>query len=108
MIRRGAGKIRERIEIQEPTVSQDADGAATVSFATIARVWAGVEPLYGNEALIAQQVNAGVSHRVRIRYLADVTTKHRILYRSRILDINAIINVDERREQIEMLCTESV
>jgi len=109
VIRRGAGRLREKVEIQSPTVSQNTDGEPSITWATIAggRVWAAVEPLSGNEAMIAQQVNAGITHRVRIRYRSDVTTKHRLSYRSRILDINSIVNVDERREQIEMLCTEA-
>jgi SPP1 family predicted phage head-tail adaptor len=109
VIRRGAGKLREKIEVQSSTVSQDTEGGVTLTWATIAggRVWAAVEPLSGNEQMLAQQVNAGLSHRVRIRYM-PITTKHRISYRSRILDINAIVNVDERREQLELLCTEAV
>jgi len=104
------GKLRHRVAIQakaEP-VPVDATGQSQPSWSTLTTVWASIEPAGGKEFYAGQQVNAEVSHKVTIRYYADLTTAHRLLFGSRIFDINYIRNVDERKVYQELLCKEAV
>jgi SPP1 family predicted phage head-tail adaptor len=70
--------------------------------------WASVEPLSGRELIAAQQVNAEVTARVRLRYLPGLTPKMRFLHKERELLIQAIINPEERNRELEVLVTEVV
>lgn len=103
-----AGKLRHRIELQSWTEKRNDYGEITKIWATYVRVWASIEPLRGTEALIAQQVSAELSHKVRIRYNSSVTAKDRIKFGTRIFSINSARNIDEKNIEQELLCKEVV
>lgn len=101
------GDLNKRIILQTATPTQDAFGEPALVWATLAERWAAVEPLTGNERFAAQQVNPRVSHKVTIRYLAAMTSKARVLYGTRVLEVDAVLNPLERNESLELLCTEN-
>lgn len=75
--------------------------------------WAEVKPLKGTEKYVAEQLRGEVSHSVRMRYIGSIvrlTPRHVILYQSRDgviqLNINQVINVDERYVEYLLLCTQ--
>lgn len=103
-----SGKLRHRVTIQQATESRDADGGVTRTWGTFATVHAAVSPLSGREYLQADQVQAQVTHRVRIRRYPGVTPKMRVLHRSRVLNIEAVRDLDERISVMELLCREEV
>jgi len=103
-----AGRRDKRVTIQTPSVVSDDLGQAINTWGTLATVWAAVKPLTGDQRLAAQQVDATASHTVTILYRADVTPKMRVLYGSRILEIQAVMDPDERHEQLELACAEVV
>jgi len=79
----------------------------TTTWSTFKTVPASIWPLKGAEYITAMQVTSEISHKIRIRYLADLTPKHRIKWGSRYFDIEAIINPDERNIYFEMMCRET-
>jgi SPP1 family predicted phage head-tail adaptor len=101
------GKLRKRVQLQHLARNQDSFGEAVPSYSTYATVWASVEPLQGRELEHAQQISAEVTHRVTIRYNAAVTPEHRVLYGTRILEIEAVINPEERNEYLVLMCKEA-
>lgn len=101
------GDLRHRITIQSPTgTAQNQCGEDVPAYTTFATVWAAVEPLRGREYLEAQKIRPEMQYRVRIRYLAGVTTDMQVVYRGKILDIQSIINVDERNRELHLMCLE--
>lgn len=100
-----AGELRHRITIQRATETQDAFGAVVQTWSTFATLWAGVEALSGREFFAAQQVNAQVSHRIRIRYLSGVTPKMRVVFGSRTFNIEVVMD-DGRRRELQLLVSE--
>ena len=109
-----AGRLRHRIELQADTATtDDADsfGEVEPSWETYAEVYADVRPLVGTERYAAQQVQASVSHEIRIRFRADVLDTHRVRWvcrgTARLFDINAVLNVEERDRELLLLCTEA-
>ena len=102
-----AGSLRHRVEIQSVTDSASAFGDVSQSWSTVTTVWASIEPLKAREAFEAQQTKTRVSHRVEIRYISGVTTKHRLVYGSRTLNINSVLNPGERNERLVLVCTEN-
>jgi SPP1 family predicted phage head-tail adaptor len=63
-----AGELRHRIGIQTQSETQDAYGAALITYATAATVWGAIWPLAGNELFKAAQIHPEATSRVRIRY----------------------------------------
>jgi SPP1 family predicted phage head-tail adaptor len=104
-----AGKLRHQVSVQSATDTTDGRGSTTQSWSTVTTVWASVEPISGRELLRGDQVAADVTHRVRLRAPGlTLTPRHRLLFGSRHLAIDRVINVEERGEEYELLCHEVV
>jgi SPP1 family predicted phage head-tail adaptor len=103
------GKLSKRVAIQSQTITRNDVGEAIETWATIKTVYASIKPLSARELLRADQLQATATTRMIMRD-NGVTIKpsYRILWDSRIYDINAINNIDERGHTIELLCTEHV
>jgi SPP1 family predicted phage head-tail adaptor len=106
-----SGRLRHRVTIQSATETRDAVGAVTKTWATLASVWASVEPLGGREFFSASQVQSDVTTRIRIRYRADVTEKMRVVHvadsassLTNYYDITAVIPLNEKRHELHLMC----
>lgn len=108
-VRLNAGDLRHRITIQQPTsATANAYNERTDNWSTWATVWAKVEPLEGREAWAAAQAQSEVTHKVVLRYLSGVTPRMRIVFGSRILQIVAVKNIEERSRVVEIEAVEVV
>ena len=102
--------LRNRITVQQDTgTTRDAVGGTAANWTTYAQRWSEVDPLGGSEGFRAEQFEAEVDHVFTMRW--DTTTKAitpnmRISYDSRLFDIQAVINVDERDRWIRLLAKE--
>jgi SPP1 family predicted phage head-tail adaptor len=105
-----AGSLRHRITIRRLVDGQDDEfGSATLTPTVFAdRVPASVEPLTGKELINADRTEAGVSHRVRIRYMPGIVPKMQVVFNERILNIVSVINKEERNIELELMCLEKV
>jgi SPP1 family predicted phage head-tail adaptor len=97
--------MRERVTIQSPTEVRTSVGETTLTWATLATVWASVDGLSTRDILQAQQANLVATHRIRIRYRADVTHTQRILWRGRTMEIASVVERDNRTA-LEILARE--
>jgi len=103
-----AGKIRRRLIIQRAIETQGATGEMSVAWVTFATVWGSVEPLRGREFWAAKEMQAEVSTRIRIRYLAGVTPKMQIVDGAKLYWIEAVIDPEMRHIQMDLMCVEVV
>lgn len=102
-----AGRLRHRVTIQENVGSENNFGETVDDWQAVTTRWAAVDPLRGRERFEAQQISAEVSHRVTMRYFADLTPTMRLVYDGRVLEIEAVIDVEERGRELELLCREN-
>lgn len=102
-----AGQLRHRLEIQTKSGTQDTYGQPAEDWTTQATVWGSVEPLLGRERFTAQQTQAEVTHRIRIRH-RDLTAKSRIKFGSRYFEIIEILNPKERNVELSLLAKEEI
>jgi len=103
-----AGRLRHRFEFQSSTGEQNAFGEPIQTWTTYTTLWAGLEPLRGEEIIHARQVTATVSHKIRVRFNSSITSNHRVVFDSRTFEINSVINLGERDRELELYCTEVV
>lgn len=108
-----AGELRHQITIQMATTGRDSVGERTLTWTSGRNTWAAIWPVKGSEYFASQQLQANVTHKIRIRYqtLANSTaigSNHRIKFGSRYFTINSVINPDERNILLELMCTEEV
>ena len=106
------GTLRHRVRIEEQTETRNAHGGITRAWAEASegKRYAAIEPISGREFYEAQQVAADITHKVKIRYYAGLNTSHRIvrIHDSRVFDIEAVQNTDERNIEQVCMCKESV
>ena len=101
-----AGKLTDRIVIEQATETRNSVGEVSLSWSTFATVWADVQALSGREAERYGQIVGFTGHKVTIRQLPGVKVSMRIIYKStRTLEIGAI-NEYERGWYLELICTE--
>lgn len=103
------GRMTARVTIQHSTsTTRDAAGTVTQNWITFSGpVWAAIEPLTLREVQLAGQQQANLTHRVRMRHVSGVTPRMRLLYGARVLWIESVRTIDERRFQLELLCRET-
>ena len=107
-------ELRQRVRLERKRVTgRDKDGGEIVAWDEIATRAAAVEPLSGRERFAAQQVQAEVTHRVRLRHPSGVTPEMRVVLvdhgqADRNFNILAALNPEERSRELELLCAEKV
>lgn len=100
-----AGQLRHRITIETPT-EVNTNGSLSSTWATLATVWAAVEPLTGREYFQTQQSQSTVSTRIRIRNRTDVTPQMRVLFDGRYFEIETLIHDRTNARELILMCRE--
>lgn len=76
-----AGDLRDRVTIQQDTLTADSQGGRSAVSSTLATVWAAVVPMGASEAMeLREFVGHTSAYTVTLRYRADVTPQMRLLW----------------------------
>lgn len=103
-----AGRLRHRVHLQRRVDGFDGHGQPSASWVTHMTTWASVEPLAGRELLAAMEAGAKVSHRIRLRWRDGILPVDRVVHRGRALEVESVIDVDERRTELMLMAQERV
>jgi SPP1 family predicted phage head-tail adaptor len=106
-----AGKFRNRVDIQEAKIELNDAREPVATWRTIARRWASVVPSESGTEWVRGQLRSTTTYTVRLRYddkTAAITTKHRIRYDGRELQIVGVVNLEERKRIIRLTCAENI
>ena len=99
------GKLRHRITLQRLTKARNDFGEVEESWRDLARLWAEVKPVSGNETFTSKQFAAITSHEVWLRFRNDIKASDRIMdHRGNHLDIKAILDIGGRGCTLKLLC----
>ena len=98
-----AGKLRERVIIQETTQTQDGAGGVVDSWALVDTVWAEVDYEKGREFFTSAQIVAEESMAIVIRKRSDIVPKMRVVYRSKNFDIHAVLPDETKKAKIVLM-----
>lgn len=104
-----AGRLRHLISIQSSlgTVGDAGDPQPGWDETTpFAQSYASIEPLRASEIASAGGVGYSSTHRVTMRYRAGVTSEMRVVFGVRLFNIDAIRNLEEYGEVLELIVTE--
>lgn len=102
--------IRHLLAIQESTRINKGDGTSSIEWLTVQQEWGFIKPLRGIERIEAQKIQSKVTHRINMRYVAGVTTEHRLLMvdQDRVFNIEAALNRNEQNQELEIEAVELV
>lgn len=104
-----AGRLRDRVVIQNITTSRDPSGQLVESWHDGAETWAEVKGISGRELVAAGAETAVATIRVWTRFRSDVTAASRIKvvtgpFKGSTLNIIGSPIPDSRGIQLEILC----
>lgn len=102
------GRLRERITIQQESITRDSSGEQLIAWTTVATVWARVTPGASSERFLASagQRVAEVTHTIHLRYRAGITPKMRVSWENRILEIISVVDPDGKLRTTILMCSE--
>jgi len=101
-----AAHLRHSVVLQAPAEVQGDDGHPSLVWTTYATVEAKIWPLSGTERLAGQQVKATATHDITMHFRSDVQRTHRIVFGTRVFDIDNVMNYGEQDRWLIIRCTE--
>lgn len=109
------GRLEHRITIQKNTPTRGTTGEELDSWSTHATVWAEMRTQGGaqfsvgaNEYDLMNMMVAKTHVIFRVRFVAGVTQKMRVLYRSRYYDIVGVVDEAGEQRWLNLLCAEQM
>jgi len=102
-------RMRHRIILQKPLdIELNTMGETAPKYENWKTVWANVEPMVGREYQESQKLQAETSYRITIRYLAGLHPNMRVMFRGRAFEVQSILNIGERNEELLLVAIEKV
>lgn len=97
------GQLRMRAELQRKLDGQtnSYNGGIPV-WQTYAVRRVALIPKASREQFRGQQLAAETTHIVRLRYLCDLETSHRLKINGRIFNISSLVNINEKSQWLEL------
>jgi len=105
-----SGTLRERVTFQDQASTIDTDGSQLTvweDLSTSSEVWARVEPDTVVEGIVGGRSQARRKWVVTVRHRTDITTKMRLLWRGRVMNIIGVSNPGERRKYLVLEVVET-
>ena len=100
------GQLTARLDLERPVASPDGQGGATVSYETVAALWARVEPVSHGLSEEASQRAVTLTHRIWIAHRAGLVAGMRFIRGERVFAIRAVSDPDETRRYLVCQCEE--
>lgn len=105
-----AGELRDRVQIQrnDAVAGADSDALGDVPprWATVAEVWANVTETGGSEDWQGGGVRPDRTLSVSVRYFPGLGSRHRLLFGTRVLNIESVVNPDGMGIEHVLTCRE--
>ena len=104
-----AGKLRHRVTIEQPTVTQNAQtGEITEGWSVFAaNIPAAIEDLSARDFIQSAAMQSEITTRITVRYLPGIKPNMRVVNGDTIYNIRGVLaDKDSRREYITLPCDE--
>lgn len=100
------GALRHRIVIEGPVDADDDAGGVTRAYAPRETVWASIETIAANAAWDDNRPGARLTHRIQIRWRADIDTAMRFRLGARVFWIRSVADADAHRRRLSVMVEE--
>lgn len=94
-----AGKLDRRISIERATETTDAVGGVVLNWSSIATVWAGMRPKFGDEKFAVSETAAVADTIFTIRDWPIVLPTDRVIYKDRVYSIRRVDEIGRNEGQ---------
>lgn len=97
-------RLSHRLTLERPVRAPDGGGGASVTWETVADMWAAVEALGGGERVDVGRLAGDVNARITIRHRDDVTPAMRFRIGTQVYEIVAALDGDGGRRFLRCDC----
>ena len=102
-------KMRHRITFMKPLSNiQNSMSENVPKYEDIMTVWAFVSPRTGREYDEAQKLRAETTYNVSTRYFSDITPQMYVKFNDRILKIESVLDLGEKKEELLIVAVETM
>lgn len=98
------GELDRLLSLRRPVRTPDGMGGATVTYETVARLWAKVRPMSGRERFAAAQIQAESTYVITIRRRSDILETDVLEGPMGVFDIQ-FIGREDRSPYWDLQCT---
>ncbi|MDT3687343.1 MAG: phage head closure protein [Pseudorhodoplanes sp.] len=100
------GALNRRLALEAPVETPDGAGGVTRTYESVAILWAAVTPVSAREEIAAAQRGVAITHRITLRYSADITPRHRLRDGARLFRIVTLRDRNGRKRFLEIQAEE--
>ena len=100
------GALNARLTLEAPVETPDGAGGVTRGYAAVATLWASVTPASAQEIVEAVKLGVTITHRIALRFSADVTPQHRLRDGARVFRIVTLRDRDGRKRFLDIAAQE--
>lgn len=100
------GRLNKRITFLNFEESTDEMGQDTKQKVPFCSVWATVKPLTAAEPVEAGRIQPQQGYTITIRYRKGITTDLLIEYAGKLLEIQSVVDAEEKHYMLILQCTE--
>jgi SPP1 family predicted phage head-tail adaptor len=100
--------MRHRVTLQQPSRTLDAGGGGAITWSDVEQIWAEVKPVSSGERMRAMAIANPVTHRISLRYRADILPSWRCVYDGRNFAIRSLVDPTEKKMEMTLLVEEGV
>lgn len=102
------GDLNKIVDIQAPSYASDSMGGQVVTWVTLATaIPAAIWPVSAVESIKTMGMILTISHRVKMRYRANMKASYRLKFGDRYFNIVSIINPNEANRWLDLLVKEA-
>ena len=100
------GELRHRITLQRLTTTTNENGFEMEEWTDVKTVWASITNLHGKEYYEAAAIQMENTVKFTVRYIKDLDTSMRILFKDKQYNITSIDNIKYENRFIEIKALE--
>lgn len=101
-----AGSLRQTIGIKSPVKAKNNLGEALNAWTPFATAWSEAKPISSSKRFISNHLKTEVNFQFRMRYMDGINHQMKVFYNGREFDIDSVLNVGERNEELIVLASE--
>lgn len=101
-----AGKLRTLLTIQQRTDTADGQGGVVTVWSEFCKVYGRQYVSRAEVGTLTEQRESRLICKWEIRFMEGVLPEMRLVDSLRIFEINAVYDPSQKRERLELLCTE--
>lgn len=101
-----AGRLRQTIGIKAPLKTKNELGETLSAWADFATAWSEAKPISSSKRFVSNHLKTEVNFQFRIRFIDGINHQMKVFYNGREFDIDSVLNVGERNEELIILASE--